>query len=89
MIGDLVRTRTIGILDPSQARLERLSAAFEHEYATLFRFAYFLTADRNTAEDLVQEAFLRVYRAGSRVNPAHVRAFARKVILNLNRSAFR
>lgn len=80
---------TIGILRPSQSRIERLGAWFEVEYPRLLRFAYFLTADPATAEDLVQEAFVRIYRAGGRVEAPEFNGYARRTLLNLSRSAQR
>ena len=79
----------IGIFGPSESRMERLGAWFAAEYEPLLRFAYFLTADRETAEDLVQDAFLRVNRSRGRVEDPAFPAYARKTIVNLARSLFR
>jgi RNA polymerase sigma-70 factor (ECF subfamily) len=43
-----------------------LAALFDRHKARLFAFLYHLVGDRDTAEDLVGETFLRVYRARSR-----------------------
>jgi len=85
----VLRRPPIGIFQPSRARLEQLGAWFEAEYAGLLRFAYFVCGDRAQAEDLVQDAFVRLYRAGARVEEETVRAYARRTIMNLSRSAFR
>jgi RNA polymerase sigma factor (sigma-70 family) len=53
------------------------------------RFAYLLTGDRATAEDLVHEAFVRLYRAERRIQEDGFPAYARRTIVNLQRSAFR
>lgn len=82
------REDSVGILS-SGSWLEDLGGWFAAEYESLLRFAYFLTADRATAEDLVQEAFLRVARAGGRVEGPGFPAYARKTIVNLARSNFR
>jgi RNA polymerase sigma factor (sigma-70 family) len=42
-----------------------LAALFDRHKARLFGFLYHLVGDRDTAEDLVGETFLRVYRARS------------------------
>ena len=81
--------RAIGIFQPSQAKLDRLAAWYDAEYSSLLRFAYFVCGDRSVAEDLVQEAFVRIYRAGARADEAGIGAYARRTVVNLNRSAFR
>jgi RNA polymerase sigma-70 factor (sigma-E family) len=81
--------RALGVFEPSPARLERLGQWFAAEHGPLLRFAYFVTGDRASAEDLVQEAFLRVYRAGGRAEQDGIATYARKTIVNLSRSAFR
>lgn len=83
------RRHGIGILEPRPERLEQLGAWFQAEYPTLLRFAYFVCRDRALAQDLVQDAFVRVYRAGGRVEEATFGAYARTTIVNLSRSAFR
>ncbi|MCA1830753.1 MAG: SigE family RNA polymerase sigma factor [Actinomycetota bacterium] len=79
----------IAVFRPSQERLRRLERWFAAEYPALLRFAYFVSADPVAAEDLVQEAFVRIYRAGSRVDPDTVGPYARAAIVNLQRSSFR
>lgn len=52
------------------------------------RFAYFLTGDRDAAEDLVQEAFVRV--AGRRLRgPESFDAYLRRTVVNLYLSILR
>src|SRR2546423_944002 len=84
-----VRGHWIGVFEPSQKRLEQLGVWFQAEYPALLRFAYFMTGDASTAEDLVQDAFVRIYRAGGRVEREGFHAYARKTIVNLHRSGFR
>lgn len=83
----LGRGAPIGILEPSRDRLAELNRLFEDEYRSLVRFAHFLTGDPVSAEDLVQDAFVRMYRAVPRLTDANLKAYARKTILNLSRSA--
>lgn len=59
------------------------------EYEPLLRFAYFLTHDQDAAQDLVQETFVRLYRAASKVDPLGLPAYARRTIVNLSRTAHR
>jgi RNA polymerase sigma factor (sigma-70 family) len=85
-VGAARRTRILG---PSDERLERLGEWYGAEHPRLVRFAYLLVRDDATAEDLVQEAFVRMYRTGARLDEAGLGAYARQTILNLTRSAFR
>ena len=84
-----IRGGTIGVFQPSAERLSELGAWFDSEYPALLRFAYFVCGDRAGAEDLVQDAFVRIYRAGARVDAAKLPAYARKTLVNAHRSAFR
>jgi len=85
----VVKGTAIGIFEPSRDRLEQLGVWFEAEYPSLLRFAYFVSGNSTAAEDLVQDAFVRVYRAGGRVEEQTFKAYTRKTILNLHRSAWR
>jgi RNA polymerase sigma-70 factor (sigma-E family) len=84
-----IRGPRIGIFQPSRERLAELGAWFQAEYPALLRFAYFVTGDASSAEDLVQDAFVRIYRAGGRASDQGFRSYARKTIVNLSRSGFR
>lgn len=60
--------------------------AREHSVA-LTRFAYLLCGDRGQAEDLVQEAFLGLYRRfGAQLTLDAPVAYARRAIVNANTS---
>jgi RNA polymerase sigma-70 factor (sigma-E family) len=50
----------------------------------LLRLAYQLTHDRSTAEDVVQEALVSIYRSWRRTMPTveHAEAYARRVVVN-------
>ena len=59
---------------------------FRIEGARLVRLARLFTDDRNAAEDLVQEAFIRLHRAAHRVHsPAKAAAYLRSIVINLAR----
>lgn len=59
---------------------------FQEEAANLVRLARFFVDDRDAAEDLVQEAFIRLARSVHRVgDPAKVPAYLRSIVLNLAR----
>jgi RNA polymerase sigma-70 factor (sigma-E family) len=66
-------------------------AAFAHANSVgLTRFAYLLCGDRATAEDLVQDSFLALYRRFGDVLPiAAPVAYARRAIVNANTSRAR
>lgn len=56
------------------------------EGAALVRLARLFTDDRNAAEDLVQEAFIRLHRNADRIrDPAKAAPYLRSILLNLAR----
>lgn len=61
--------------------LDRLRVAYDDHAVGLLRFAVSLTADRALAEDLVQDAFVRLHRAPT--PPAAVGAYLRRTVANL------
>jgi RNA polymerase sigma-70 factor (sigma-E family) len=59
---------------------------FDAEAASLVRLARIFCDDRNAAEDLVQEAFIRLHRsAGSIRDRGRAPAFLRSIVINLAR----
>lgn len=59
---------------------------FVEQAGALVRMARLFVDDRNAAEDLVQEAFIRLARHGHRiVDPAKSAAYLRSIVLNLAR----
>jgi RNA polymerase sigma-70 factor (sigma-E family) len=59
---------------------------FRLEGAQLVRLARLFTDDRNAAEDLVQEAFIRLHRAAHRIkDPAKAAPYLRSIVINLAR----
>jgi RNA polymerase sigma-70 factor (sigma-E family) len=59
---------------------------FRQEGAALVRMARLFTDDRDAAEDLVQEAFIRLHRSADRLrDPAKAAPYLRSIVLNLAR----
>jgi RNA polymerase sigma-70 factor (sigma-E family) len=59
---------------------------FHQEASSLVRLARLFVDDRNAAEDLVQEAFIRLARGGHRLrDPEKAPAYLRSIVLNLAR----
>jgi hypothetical protein len=71
----------------SQARADELVIRmFTQEAPSLVRLARLFTDDRNAAEDLVQEAFIRLHRSANRIEHADRAApYLRSIVLNLAR----
>jgi RNA polymerase sigma-70 factor (sigma-E family) len=59
---------------------------YQRESTSLVRLARLFTDDRNAAEDLVQEAFIRLFHSAHRIqDEARVAAYLRSIVLNLAR----
>lgn len=59
---------------------------FTEEAASLTRLARFYLDDRTAAEDLVQEAFIRLSRSGARIRQrGSAAAYLRSIVINLAR----
>jgi len=68
---------------PEAASVETL---FRAEGQSLVSLARLFVDDRNAAEDIVQEAFIRYHRARQRIqDPARAPAYLRSIVLNLAR----
>lgn len=71
-------------------RQAAVRALYEERHAELVRFATFIMGDAHTAEDVTQEAFVRVYDAWDRLDdPEHAVAYLRATIVNLGRGRHR
>lgn len=69
-------------LDPDRL----VARLFREEGPALVRLARLFTDDRNAAEDLVQEAFIRLHRSAHRIeDPAKAAPYLRSIVLNLAR----
>ena len=69
-----------------EARREFVEAIYQAEVTSLVRLARIFTDDRNGAEDIVQEAFIRLFNASDRiVDRSKSVAYVRSIVLNLAR----
>ena len=76
----------VGAHDPFADGLVELYRSYAPD---LLEMLWVFVGDKATAEDLVQEAFLRVHRAWSRLDPSSARSYLRTTAFNLARSGFR
>lgn len=68
------------------ARVSLVEKLYHQEAASLVRLARLFTDDRTGAEDIVQEAFIRLYRAADRIEDTEKSAaYLRSIVLNLAR----
>jgi RNA polymerase sigma-70 factor (sigma-E family) len=86
--GELVwRAVSRGGVDQSQADFVEFVQARQH---ALLRFAYLLTSDHHTAEDLVQTALAKTYLSWNKLRDrGALDAYVRRIILNENASLWR
>jgi RNA polymerase sigma-70 factor (sigma-E family) len=71
-------------------RASAVTALFEEHYASLVRMARLLVDDRETAEDVVMEAFTSLYRRWAAIrDPAEAHRYVRSSVLNGARSQLR
>jgi RNA polymerase sigma-70 factor (sigma-E family) len=71
------------------SRDDRLAELFRAESAHAVNLAYLLTGERQLAEDLAQEAFLRVAGRLRDVSPDAFPAYLQRTVVNLVRSHYR
>ena len=63
-----------------------MEALYKQEASSLVRLARLFTDDRTAAEDLVQEAFIRLFHSAHRIDdPGKAAAYLRSIVLNLAR----
>jgi RNA polymerase sigma-70 factor (sigma-E family) len=68
----------------STATSDELRRRYLEQYPSSIRYAFLLTGDRAAAEDLVQEAFVRIFSRPRRVqNAAAFPSYVRRTITNL------
>lgn len=69
-----------------EARREFVERVYHAEARNLVRLARVFTDDRTGAEDIVQEAFIRLFHASDRItDPEKSAAYVRSIVLNLAR----
>ena len=86
-MGVLARsTDRAGSTAPAPVADALVEALFTAESARLVSLARFFVDDRTAAEDLVQEAFIRLARSGHRIRePERAAAYLRSIVINLAR----
>lgn len=73
--------------EPGSPPVAGIAELYEREWSSLARVAYLLTNDRSRAEEIVQDAFVRLQATRSRVvNPP---AYLRTVVVNACRDVHR
>lgn len=73
-----------------RARQDAVWHLYDRRYADMVRFASFLTGDVHAAQDIVQEAFVRLLDAWDRiVDPERADAYLKATIVNLVRGEHR
>lgn len=75
------------IAEPRYDRAQYIGRLFDENFVSLRRLAFALVGDAGTAEELAQEAFVRLYSSWRRLDSLdHAPTFLRRIVLNLCRS---
>ncbi|HEX2032419.1 MAG TPA: SigE family RNA polymerase sigma factor, partial [Actinomycetota bacterium] len=86
----MLRARAVEVEGAVEAGGGRLADLYRAHAPAAARLAYLLTGDRSLAEDLVQEAFVRLFgRFRDLRNADAFAAYLRTTVVNLARSHFR
>lgn len=87
---------TIPRAEPRMTQLSRPAAdtadfadVFAAHHAEALRLAYLLTGDAHRAEDIVSEAFVKVFRRWGKGGVDQPRAYIRRTVVNESNSRFR
>lgn len=68
---------------------EALRAAYEEHYVPLLRLCVLLCGDRQVAEDLVQDAYVKIAPRIHEVAPPQLRPYLRRIAVNLWKNRLR
>jgi RNA polymerase sigma-70 factor (sigma-E family) len=85
----LAETMSVPVVDPGAEAHPTFADQYRAESARVASLAYLLTGDRHLAEDLMQEAFLKVGGRLRHVSPETFGPYVRRTVVNLARSHFR
>jgi RNA polymerase sigma-70 factor (sigma-E family) len=82
---------TEGIVEPAHRSRGSTAAELYTAHAPgALRLAYFLTGDAQASQDLVQDAFVRIYlRFGTLRSPSSFHAYLNRTLVNLSRKRLR
>ncbi|WP_406862253.1 SigE family RNA polymerase sigma factor [Streptomyces sp. HUAS MG47] len=81
---------SVGDAGAAGTTVDHLTETYRAHYRSLLGLAALLLDDTAACEDVVQEAFIRVHSARSRVrDPEKTLAYLRQTVVNLSRSALR
>src|SRR5438045_537015 len=82
--------RTVTMAEEDATPSGRLDELYRRHAPDAARLAYLITGDRPLAEDLVQDAFVRMFgRFRDLRNPDAFEPYLRRMVVNLARSHFR
>jgi RNA polymerase sigma factor (sigma-70 family) len=87
--GEVVRLDAVIAGVGDETGLDRLREVYELHALDLFRLGVALTGDRDLAEDLVHDAFVRLHRAPTEPSAEAMRAYLRRIVVNLVRDHHR
>jgi len=86
----VVEGRVLALGRSEAGRAELVTALFDSEYLSLCRLASVVLGDPARVEDVVQEAFVKVFTGWGRLrDPANADAYLRRCVINLSRSRLR
>jgi RNA polymerase sigma-70 factor (sigma-E family) len=87
---DSLSASEVGMTMLPRDRTSAVTTLFEEHYVSLVRMARLLVDDRETAEDVVMDAFTSLYRRWTAVrDPAEAHRYVRSCVLNGARSQLR
>jgi RNA polymerase sigma-70 factor (sigma-E family) len=86
----LVQNRAAMAESGSDDRAQEIAALFSRDYESLHRIAYVFVANSGVAEEIVMEAFVKVFSGWHRFRSVeHKSAYLRQVVINLCRAKLR